>query len=54
MTKDDEYELFIIFDRSADNHDEIWDDIELIRAYNRAHRQIQNRLRNNFKTFRYA
>jgi hypothetical protein len=39
-----------IFDRSSDNHDEIWDDTELIRAYDRAHRQIQNRLRNNPKT----
>lgn len=40
----------IIFDRSSDNHDEIWDDTELIRAYDRAHRQIQNRLRNKTKT----
>jgi hypothetical protein len=40
----------IIFDLSSDNHDEIWDDTELIRAYDRAHRQIQNRLRNNSKT----
>jgi len=39
-----------IFDRSSDNHDEVWDDTELIRAYDRAHRQIQNRLRNNPKT----
>jgi hypothetical protein len=39
-----------IFDRTSDNHDEIWDDTELIRAYDRAHRQIQNRLRNNSKT----
>jgi hypothetical protein len=39
-----------IFDLSSDNHDEIWDDTELIRAYDRAHRQIQNRLRNNPKT----
>lgn len=39
----------LIFDRSADNHDEIWDDTELIRAYDRAQRQIQNRLRNDSK-----
>jgi hypothetical protein len=39
----------VIFDLSSDNHDEIWDDTELIRAYDRAHRQIQNRLRNNPK-----
>ncbi|CAF2750747.1 unnamed protein product [Rotaria sp. Silwood2] len=39
----------IIFDRSSDNHEEVWDDTELIRAYDRAHRQIQNRLRNNSK-----
>ncbi|CAF3129292.1 unnamed protein product [Rotaria socialis] len=39
----------IIFDRSSDTHDEIWDDTELIRAYDRAHRQIQNRLRNDSK-----
>jgi len=39
----------ILFDRSSDTHDEIWDDTELIRAYDRAHRQIQNRLRNNLK-----
>lgn len=38
-----------IFDRSTDNHDEVWDDTELIRAYDRAHRQIQNRLRNTPK-----
>lgn len=40
----------VIFDRSSDNHDEIWDDTELIRAYDRAQRQIQNRLRNSSKT----
>ncbi|CAF3715307.1 unnamed protein product [Rotaria sp. Silwood1] len=40
----------VIFDRSSDNQEEIWDDTELIRAYDRAHRQIQNRLRNNSKT----
>jgi len=39
----------IIFDRSSENHDEIWDDTELIRAYDRAHRQVQNRLRHNSK-----
>ncbi|UJR10276.1 hypothetical protein I4U23_014483 [Adineta vaga] len=38
-----------LFDRSSDNHEEIWDDTELIRAYDRAHRQIQNRLRNTPK-----
>ncbi|CAF1554664.1 unnamed protein product, partial [Rotaria sordida] len=40
----------VIFDRSSDNHEEIWDDTELIRAYDRARRQIQNRLRTNSKT----
>ena len=40
----------IIFDGSSENHDEIWDDTELIRAYDRAQRQIQNRLRQNTKT----
>jgi hypothetical protein len=40
----------IIFDRSSENHDEIWDDTELIRAYDRAQRQIQDRLRQNSKT----
>ncbi len=40
----------IIFDRSSESHDEIWDDTELIRAYDRAHRQIQNRLRHQSKT----
>jgi hypothetical protein len=39
-----------VFDRSSDNHDDIWDDTELIRAYDRAHRQVQNRLRNSSKT----
>ena len=40
----------IVFDRSAGDHDEVWDDTELIRAYDRAHRQIQNRLRQKPKT----
>ena len=40
----------VIFDRSSDNHEEIWDDTELIRAYDRAQRQIQNRLRHQSKT----
>ena len=40
----------IIFDRSSEDHDEIWDDTELIRAYDQAHRQIQNRLRQKPKT----
>ncbi|CAF4189899.1 unnamed protein product [Rotaria sordida] len=40
----------VIFDRSSDNYEEIWDDTELIRAYDRARRQIQNRLRTNSKT----
>ena len=40
----------VIFDRSSDNHEEVWDDTELIRAYDRAHRQIQNRLRHQSKT----
>ena len=35
----------VLFDRSTDNHEEIWDDTELIRAYDRAHQQIQTRLR---------
>lgn len=40
----------VLFDRSVDNQEEVWDDTELIRAYDRAHRQIQNRLRNQSKT----
>ena len=40
----------VLFDRSKDDHDEVWDDTELIRAYDRAHRQIQTRLRNSPKT----
>ena len=39
----------VIFDRSVDNHEEIWDDTELIRAYDRAHQQIRNRLRHQSK-----
>lgn len=38
-----------LFDRSSETHEEIWDDTELIRAYDRAHRQIQHRLRGNPK-----
>ena len=40
----------VLFDRSTDNHEEIWDDTELIRAYDRAHQQIQTRLRTTPKT----
>ena len=39
----------VLFDRTSANHEEIWDDTELIRAYDRSHRQIQNRLRNSPK-----
>ena len=37
----------ILFDRSSADHEEIWDDTELIQAYDRAQREIRNRLRNN-------
>ena len=40
----------VLFDRSTDNHEEIWDDTELIRAYDRAHQQIQTRLHPTPKT----
>jgi len=37
----------VVFDRSTDNYEDIWDDTELIRAYDRAHRHIRNRLRHS-------
>lgn len=39
----------VLFDRTSANHEEIWDDTELIRAYDRTQRQIQDRLRNTPK-----
>ncbi|CAF1634022.1 unnamed protein product [Rotaria sordida] len=37
----------VIFDRSSDNHEEIWDDTELIRAYDRAHSSINKNEKNS-------
>jgi hypothetical protein len=39
----------VIFDRTSANHEEIWDDTELIRAYDQAQRQIETRLRDTSK-----
>lgn len=39
----------VVFDVSMENHDEIWDDTELIRAYDRAQRQIETRLKTSSK-----
>ncbi|CAF0749235.1 unnamed protein product [Didymodactylos carnosus] len=35
----------IIFNRSSEDHDDVWDDTELIQAYDRASKYVQNKLK---------